>query len=240
MRSCLLQLSRRSLTMANFGYLRPSSKLSSPSLLANQKTYRQPVSPHTTIANHMREAVFKNWYTTPNIPRPWSCDWAIWSATDLWVPDGGSLPVEEEFNEPFGLSAPLEPLIFYDPNGDGDTSEDFLFAFACGGQYYLYGDGRDAVRRCHGRYPSPTEFLCTEMGSFGTPERNSARHDQLMVRCVRWRQDHDPASPTDDADWQRLNQEMDMEWINPPPNDRYTEIFRAEDKCEIMAGKRVT
>ncbi|KAJ7777713.1 hypothetical protein DFH07DRAFT_1056479 [Mycena maculata] len=174
-------------------------------------------------------------YTTPNIPWPWSCDWEMWSGTDLWISDDGkSRGIEEELNGPFRLAPPIEPLIFYDPDGDRRIDFDFLFAFTCGGEYYRDGEGRGAVRRYHDRFA--TEFLCARFASFGVPERDSTQYLELVRQSSRWHHTDFTLSPTDEheAQWARWEEQMKSAWRNPPPNDLYTEIFREEEKYEIM------
>ncbi|KAJ7204758.1 hypothetical protein GGX14DRAFT_459612, partial [Mycena pura] len=145
-------------------------------------------------------AVFKDWYTTSNPPLYWSCNWAAWDGMEMWLPywdackwcdidmilpcnlsdamepegpDPDLLAVHVGFNGPFRLPAPIEPIIYYDPDGDGHFD---AFAFRCGEQtYYYYDHESSTVRRYHGKYPSPVAFLSAHMDSFGVEPPKSRR-----------------------------------------------------------------
>jgi hypothetical protein len=144
----------------------------------------------------------------------------LWSRGDFF----NGLDIEA-FHRVYRLPAPMEPLIFWDPEGYGDWDD---FAFACGGRYYFYDECRETVQRYYGTYASPTAFLRAQIESFVVAPRESARMlelYELQMRC-------EPSS-LDREDWlYRINQEMATEFRNPPPNELYTEIFPQEETYE--------
>lgn len=184
--------------------------------------------------------VFRDWYTSPQIPYPWSCNWAHWEGTPKWLRHPGypRPSIEDEFNGPYHLPAPLEPLIFWDGEGYGDWDH---FTFVCDGTYYLYDDYRQSIRRYHGTYASPTAFLRAQLPTFEVEPPVSARYKELTERCAWWHKEHYPWCYGEDRwelqAWKQLNEDLDWEFKHPPPNDVYTEIFPEKDKLEIVAPK---
>ncbi|KAF8200469.1 hypothetical protein K438DRAFT_1758695 [Mycena galopus ATCC 62051] len=170
--------------------------------------------------------IFKDWYTTPGLPQYWSCDWAAWRGTRMWIPPrSGSLPVEVEFNGPFRLPAPIEPLMYFDPEGYGDLD---CFAFRCGGKYCFYDSEDHMVRRYHGPYVSPTAFLVAEFAGFYIDPPTSARLRELNQQLME-------LNLSDSEEWRRLSEEYYMEAWNPPWNDLYTQLFEEDEQYRIMA-----
>ncbi|KAJ6577860.1 hypothetical protein B0H19DRAFT_1253163 [Mycena capillaripes] len=181
-----------------------------------------PRNPATTV--------FEDWYTSRNVHYPWSCDWARWKGTDKWrIKPGYSRPlIETEFNGPYRLPAPLEPLIFYDPSRRGEWDD---FAFVCAGVHYYFSKYDDTVWRYHDTYTSPRAFLRAQLSTFGEEPPMSARISELWEQCqtALKRGDREVAA--------RLSAELGWEERHPPPNDVYTEIFRGDWKYEIMVAK---
>ncbi|KAJ7663063.1 Rhamnogalacturonase B, N-terminal-domain-containing protein [Mycena polygramma] len=191
--------------------------------------------------HHLNPSVFRDWYTAPIVPQPWSCDWADWVGTLKWCPyddtDQGSLPIETELNGPFRLPAPLKPIVFWDD--EYRLWEEF--AFECGGQYYFHCAERESVRRYHGRYASPAAFLEAELATFALDAPVTARYLELFERVMRWHKDHYPWT-RDEEGWEpekfdRLWQDFQWEHTHPPANGVYTEIFPEKEKYRVMVPK---
>ncbi|KAJ7921468.1 hypothetical protein B0H13DRAFT_1984822 [Mycena leptocephala] len=213
---CLL---RHTPTRALHGHGRKTRALSEPIRSEVRRLTTNPIQP-----------VYKDWYSTQDVPWPWSCDWARWVHTSKWIRNGPLLPVEYEFNGPYRLPAPLEPILFCDPERDGEWHD---FAFFCGGQYYYYDACSPMVRRFHGTYASPAAFLRARIETLGhlPPINPSVREfvDRWYGIDRPW-----PPSATQDEDFRRAQQKMDMESRFPPPNDVYGIILAEDEKHEIM------
>ncbi|KAF8172584.1 hypothetical protein K438DRAFT_2056244 [Mycena galopus ATCC 62051] len=170
-------------------------------------------------------SIVKDWYTAPGIPPYWSCDWLAWRGTRMWMPPhstGSSLPVEVQFNGPFRLPTPIEPLVYFDPNGHGDLDS---FAFRCGGKYCYYDSENHMVRRYHGPYASPTAFLVAEFAGFNVDPPISARLRELHRQIIE----------LDYGEERRLlDEECAMEARNPPWNDLYTQLFEEDEQYRIL------
>ncbi|KAF8140783.1 hypothetical protein K438DRAFT_699236 [Mycena galopus ATCC 62051] len=173
--------------------------------------------------------IFKHWYTAPGIPPYWSCDWLAWEGTRMWMPPASNskcspLPVEAKFNGPFRLPAPIDPLVYFDPNGYGDLDD---FAFRCGKKYYFYDSENHIVRRYHGPYASPTAFLVAEFAGFYVDLPPSARSREL------YRQLSEPDLGYGE-ERRLLSDEYHMELRNPPWNNLYTELFDEDEQFKLM------
>ncbi|KAF8197654.1 hypothetical protein K438DRAFT_1967207 [Mycena galopus ATCC 62051] len=175
------------------------------------------------------KSAFQDWYTSHSLPQYWSCDWAAWVGTQMWVSDPHSfiLPVEVDFLRPFRLPGPIEPVAFYDPDGNADFD---CFAFRRGEDYFFYDRDCWTVRQYHGRFESPGAFLSTRNDSFGQAAPLSPRLVELQAL---W-QDLCKSYPASKEQLFALQREQAEERLNPPPNDLYTEIFPSKEPCGLV------
>ncbi|KAJ7466056.1 hypothetical protein FB451DRAFT_1369809 [Mycena latifolia] len=96
-----------------------------------------------------REAIYKDWYTSPLVKFPWSCDWDLWCGL-RWFTDGR---VQTNYNTAFKLPGTIEPLAFMEA-GSGTA-----WIFTAGGRYYFYDDETDVVLRFEREFASHDEFV---------------------------------------------------------------------------------
>ncbi|KAJ7356595.1 hypothetical protein DFH08DRAFT_953932 [Mycena albidolilacea] len=177
------------------------------------------------VVDEQHRAVYKDWYTAPSLPRFWSCDWAIWKATELWLPSRGG--VEYNLTGPFPLpAAPIPPIAFFDADGYGCGDLDD-FAFVCEGRYYLYEHAPYRVRWYYATYAEPRGvFACT------------ARYHELFARARELREIRESIGAgvrqmTEEAQAELLivRQQRRLEGRVPPLNDRYTLLFGDPELC---------
>ncbi|KAF8151867.1 hypothetical protein K438DRAFT_1865002 [Mycena galopus ATCC 62051] len=170
---------------------------------------------HGPLVSVIPTPIFQDWYTSPSLPPYSSCDWAAWGGTEMWVPDPHSsiLPVEVDFIRLFRLPGPIEPLVFYDPDGCADFD---CFAFRCGERYYFYDYDSWAVRQYHGRFASPGAFLSARIDSFYEAAPTSPRLDELYpVWQELWQ-----SCPVDKERIIAVEKEQEAASLNPPPRTR--------------------
>ncbi|KAJ7629728.1 hypothetical protein DFH06DRAFT_1304034 [Mycena polygramma] len=149
-------------------------------------------------------------------------DWIAQVAPEPWLaPDPTPPPIEAELNGPYRLPAPIEPLMFFDPDRMGRYPHDPKFAFACGGRCYFYREEDESVRLYRAHYASPTAFLHAARASFEDPALPvSARHEELLEGYRRWLDDHYPEIYPAELS-ERLCDELEWEGMHPPANDIY-------------------
>ncbi|KAJ7706727.1 hypothetical protein B0H17DRAFT_1192305 [Mycena rosella] len=105
--------------------------------------------PHPGPAPDVNAAIHKDWYRSPLVKEPFSCNWREW---------GGVLSfkhneIEADYNDGFNIAGTIEPLAFLDA-----ASEDFWF-FTAGGKYYYYDEAEDIVGRIDGEFESHDDFI---------------------------------------------------------------------------------
>ncbi|KAJ7478547.1 hypothetical protein FB451DRAFT_1453200 [Mycena latifolia] len=96
--------------------------------------------------------VYKDWYTSPLVKRPWSCDWSQWCGVDWFAHN----TIEAFYNTGFNIPGKIEPLAFFEA-GAGAT-----WFFTANLMYYFYHDERDVVLRFERAFSSHDEFFVWE------------------------------------------------------------------------------
>ncbi|KAJ7478393.1 hypothetical protein FB451DRAFT_1452884 [Mycena latifolia] len=94
-------------------------------------------------------AIYKDWYTSPLVGYPWSCDWSVWCGV-RWFAENR---VETNYNEGFNIPEKIEPVAYIPAGGGG------AWAFKAGRKYYFYEDDDDVLFRYDGEFASPDEFF---------------------------------------------------------------------------------
>ncbi|KAJ6486603.1 hypothetical protein DFH09DRAFT_1457152 [Mycena vulgaris] len=102
-------------------------------------------SPHPSL--------YKDWYTDPTLPRPWSTDWDDWDYLLRLFEQtvDGKLKIKKLFKDVFDVPGSVEPVA-YMRAACGE-----VWLFTAGGRYYFWSDGYLAVHRME--FASPKEFL---------------------------------------------------------------------------------
>ncbi|KAJ7631492.1 hypothetical protein B0H17DRAFT_1187738, partial [Mycena rosella] len=106
-------------------------------------------------------AIHKDWYRSPLVKPPLSCDWADWCGVLSFKYND----IEAKYNAGFNIPEKIEPLAFVDAGW-----EDCWF-FAAGANYSFYDEEEDMVTRVNRRFASHDEFF--KWTNQKTPDRTS-------------------------------------------------------------------
>ncbi|KAJ7727029.1 hypothetical protein B0H14DRAFT_2640971 [Mycena olivaceomarginata] len=209
---CVFELNGR--PQPTYGFSMPNEQ--------SKETYIVAVATHLLklpSIYQQHHAVFKDWYTAPDLPRFWSCDWVIGKAPSCSYPVAAAWSTTSPV--PSTSPVPIAPVAFFDAGGYGDFDD---FAFICAGRYYLYEDAHYHVRRYYAIYADPGACFCMRPRI----ERNQGAH---------WGR-HPADNKEAAAELRIVRQKQHSEGRKPPPNDLYTLLFGdLEKKVVALHGK---
>ncbi|KAJ7442018.1 hypothetical protein FB451DRAFT_1298104 [Mycena latifolia] len=96
-----------------------------------------------------KDAIYRDWYTSPLVKLPWSCNWSRWTGL-RWFQDN---EIVVDYNLGFNIPGKIEPLAFFE-GGGGEA-----WFFTADGKYYFYHDEQDIVLRFERSFASHDEFF---------------------------------------------------------------------------------